>query len=422
MSRFAGVLSRYQGLLKQRLPVGWTQAIPSKFDNVIVAMSSGVDSSLSAALFNDYPNTRGIYMRNWSNSNELNDENKKNCDEQDWKDAVTVADYLNIPIDLVNFEKDYWIDVFEPMLNSYQFGSTPNPDILCNKFVKFGKLKIYLDNKYGIGNYWLIMGHYARFLLQKQKFSLFRGIDSHKDQSYYLSQVNYEAFNQTIVPMGHLYKTEVREMASQLELPSAKKPDSQGICFVNNSQTGKFKNFLKDYIATTQGDIITIDEHGNKKAWGKHDGLWSYTIGQKIGISMPQANPLYKGTWFVSEKIPETNEIVIVKGGNHPKLFHNIVTVGKFEILNGNIAIETFNEEINSSIQNNRLWMQYRSLQKPIKVSKCIIIEAKQDMIRLQIELEEPQRAMAAGQYCCLYSADQVLGSGPIINTRHEEN
>ncbi|CAB4253197.1 similar to Saccharomyces cerevisiae YDL033C SLM3 tRNA-specific 2-thiouridylase, responsible for 2-thiolation of the wobble base of mitochondrial tRNAs [Maudiozyma barnettii] len=441
LGRFDVVASKYQSLVKQRLSGlnHWIQPQPSKFDNVVIAMSSGVDSSMSAALFSKYPNATGIYMRNWTNAND-SDEDVKHCDEQDWKDAMKVAKYLNIPLNLVNFEQEYWVDVFEPMLKGYQLGSTPNPDILCNKFVKFGKLNSYLDKKYGLNNYWLVMGHYSRVLNQdngdssKKKYGLFKGIDTHKDQSYYLSQVNSKVWPNTILPMGHLFKKEVREMASELELPSAEKPDSQGICFVNNSQTGKFKNFLKEYIPTDSGNIITLENVDNKnikRKWGKHDGLWSYTIGQKIGISMPQADPQYKGTWFVSEKIPDTNEIVIVRGRDNAQLFHNCLNVGNFEIIDDSISVTNFEETIENGITDGTLYMQYRSLQNPIKVKSCqtvpaistdtdLTIETKSPRLQLKLELYESHRAMAAGQYCCLYNGDQVIGSGPILNTRNE--
>ena len=423
------LLSKYQNIINKRIIPGWIQRKPSKFDNIIVAMSSGVDSSLCASLYSSFPNVHGIYMRNWTNNND-SDETIKNCDEQDWKDAQRVAKFLNISINLVNFEQDYWIDVFEPMLNKYQLGSTPNPDILCNKFVKFGKLNQLLDQKYGKGNYWLVMGHYSRVLYNNEtnKYGLFRGIDNHKDQSYYLSQVNSNVWSRTLLPMGHLYKTEVRNFANELQLPSAMKPDSQGICFVNNSQVGKFKNFLKEYIPRTPGNIITIDPQSKEKQiWGQHDGIWSYTIGQKIGISMPQADPRYKGTWFVSEKLIKSNEIVIVKGRDNNKLFHNQLQVGNFEILDDSIDIEQFKRKINDCINKNTLNMQYRSLQEPIKINKCEIktnseflqeIQNSRD-IQLNIQIEKSQRAMAPGQYCCIYDNNEVIGSGPITNTQN---
>lgn len=409
------MLSKYRSLLSKRLPVGYIQKQPSKFDNVVIAMSSGVDSSLAAALYQSFPNARGVYMRNWNSQNQDESNKSKNCDEQDWKDACAVADHLNLPIDLLNFEKDYWIDVFEPMLKAYECGVTPNPDVLCNRFIKFGKLVETLDKKYGDGNYWLVTGHYSRVLqnVQTNEFELLRGIHHEKDQSYYLSQVKPNILSEVLLPIGHLKKDEVRSMALEVGLPSASKPDSQGICFVNNSQHGKFKNFLMEYLPSQPGDIITIDEKdGSKRIWGQHEGLWSYTIGQKIGISMPQADPAYKGTWFVSDKLKDSNEIVIVRHRDNASLYKRTVELQDFIPLVGNnfVSFETILED---ELARGKLFMQYRSLQNPVPVIKLEYNKAKST---IQLGLGEDQRAMAQGQYGCLYGGSRVLGSGTIIS------
>lgn len=412
-------MQKYLNVLNKRLPRGWNQLQPSKHDNIIIAMSSGVDSSVAAALYSSFPKTRGVYMRNWSNvQNDISSQKTKNCDEKDWNDAQGVAKYLNIPLEMVNFEKEYWIDVFEPMLSGYESGRTPNPDLLCNRYIKFGSLKKKLDEKYGIDNYWLVTGHYSRILQNtiSKKSELWRGLDPGKDQSYYLSQVERHAFKNVILPIGHFYKKEVREIGQEINIPTASKPDSQGICFVNNSQQGKFKKFLREYLPIKKGNIITIDHiTGDKHIWGQHDGLWSYTIGQKIGIAMPQGDPAYKGTWFVSKKLQETNEIVIVRDRGNPELFRDEVKLkdikwqcylaGSDDNLQGLV-----NKLLNEAISKGSLFIQYRSLQEPIPVKSyhftndgCLIIYP-----------ETSQRAMAPGQYGCLYLDNQVLGSGQI--------
>ncbi|CAL9728806.1 mitochondrial tRNA-specific 2-thiouridylase 1 [Monosporozyma unispora] len=406
-------MQRYLDVLKKRLPHGFKQLQPSKHDNIIIAMSSGVDSSVSAALFSSFPKARGVYMRNWNNKQ--ND--MKNCDEKDWNDARKVAEYLNLPIEMVNFEKEYWIDVFEPMLQSYELGVTPNPDVLCNRYIKFGSLKRNLDEKYGRDNYWLVTGHYSRILqnMGTSQFELWRGVDMSKDQSYYLSQVKPNALNQVLLPMGHFYKKEVRALAQDLQLPTAQKPDSQGICFVNNSQQGNFKSFLREYLPIERGDVVTIDpDRGKKTVWGQHDGLWSYTLGQKIGIAMPQGDPKYRGTWFVSEKLKDTNEIVIVKGRENPKLFRDNVVLTKMKwLMEGEINPMDI---LQDAVKNGSLFMQYRSLQKPIPIKEC---KSSPDMAdcHLELLLKKPQRAMAPGQYGCLYLQDRVIGSGIILSS-----
>ncbi|CCK72540.1 tRNA-5-taurinomethyluridine 2-sulfurtransferase KNAG_0K01750 [Huiozyma naganishii CBS 8797] len=413
------MFARYSKALLNRIPEGFKQAHPDKFDNVVVAMSSGVDSSVAASIFSSFPNATGVYMRNWSSANNDN-ENPKHCDEQDWKDAFSVARYLGIPIELMNFEKDYWIDVFEPMLNGYAAGGTPNPDILCNRFIKFGKLREALDLKYGTGNYWLVMGHYSRILEQVRdhEFQLWRGLPSGKDQSYYLSQLKPEILPNVILPIGHFLKSETRQFARELNLPVADKPDSQGICFVNNSQQGKFKNFLREYLPNEPGNIITLDPAtGEKTVWGRHDGLWSYTVGQKIGIPMPQGKGHHKGAWFVSQKFKDTNEIVIVPGGVHTSLYRDSLSISGFRhLLPTTTTPEQLLKTIQDAIRNSSLYMQYRSLQEPIPVVSCSVATDPSATLlpSFQLTLATPQRAMAQGQYGCLYINDRVLGSGSI--------
>ncbi|KAH3901077.1 tRNA-5-taurinomethyluridine 2-sulfurtransferase SCDLUD_002552 [Saccharomycodes ludwigii] len=396
-------------------------------------MSSGVDSSVCAALFAKsgiYKNVKGIYMQNWGQDSEpellINDHNRP-CYEKDWKDVMKVADFLQIPVEKVNFSNDYWLDVFEPMIENYELGLTPNPDIGCNRYIKFGKLIDYLDNKYKDEPYYLVTGHYARVLESSSngnKYDLYRGYYRKKDQSYYLSQINGSILSKLILPIGHLTKPEVREWANLMNLPTANKPDSQGICFVNNSQSkGNFSKFLESYISDSKskksngGNIITIDpETGAKKVWGQHNGLWSYTIGQKINhISLPQGDPKYKGQWFVGKKLKNTNEIVIVKGRNNPSLFHNIVKVKDFEFIHKHSNFADFL----STYSIDNLNIQYRSLQTPnIKIENLKLLESvdsnnKQDTV-IEVTLKDKQRAMVPGQYCCIYENDKVIGSGII--------
>ncbi|EDO15539.1 hypothetical protein Kpol_479p27 [Vanderwaltozyma polyspora DSM 70294] len=414
------MLQKFLSLANKRCLNGYkSQVIPSKFDNIIIAMSSGVDSSVAGALFaGSYPNARGIFMQNWSKDEASLDDGKEACFEKDWKDVVKVGSHLNLPVDYINFEKDYWIDVFEPMLDVYKRGMTPNPDINCNRHVKFGKLVDHLNSKYGENNYWLVTGHYARCLksTEDSQTHLLKSYYKNKDQSYYLSQIKNGILSNLILPMGHMTKPEVRELAIEAELPTAEKADSQGICFVNNSQHGKFKNFLQSYLPESKGNIITIDPVSSEKIiWGQHQGLWSYTIGQKIGLSMPQGDPRYKGTWFVSEKRNDTNEIVIVKGRDHPSLFQRQLQVKDFIPIG--ISKEQLINLCNSSTNSNELKIQYRSLQDPIDV-ESIKINPNEDSSMITITLKESQRAMVPGQYCCMYINDRVLGSGIISKTR----
>lgn len=403
------MLSKFFQTIGKRVIKGYKpQRLPNRNDNIIIAMSSGVDSSVSAALFAEqYPNARGIYIQSWGKSQSLTDPQFEPCYERDWKDVSRVAEHLGIPIEKVNFEKEYWLDVFEPMLETYNKGWTPNPDIGCNRFVKFGKLREYLDQQYGTNNYWLVTGHYARVLTPSysEQPHLLRSLYTAKDQSYYLSQVDPNILGQLIFPTGHLTKAEVRELAAFAGLTAtSRKPDSQGICFVNNSQSGKFKHFLEHYLPDSPGNIVSIEENGHKSVWGRHQGLWSYTIGQKIGISMPQGDPKYAGSWYVSDKLKDSNEIIIVRGRDNPALYQNSVIITDTFTLDPN-----FHRLTRAAIEQGELFIQYRSLQDPVSVKDCHF-----DKGEIVLKLDNAQRAMAPGQYCCLYLQDRVLGSGTI--------
>lgn len=371
----------------------YMQPVPGPKDRIIVAMSSGVDSSVAASLYKDHQNVIGIYMANWQ-------KNAK-CNEEEWNMVKQVAGQLDIPCERVNFEKEYWQQVFQPMIENYSEGLTPNPDLNCNRFIKFGLLLEYLNKKYADERYWLVTGHYSRILYdpESQEFDLFRAKYAPKDQSYYLSSIDKLAMSKILLPIGNLTKPRVREIALDLNLINKDKPDSMGLCFISQEEK-KFDKFLNEYIQPQPGNIVTEDG----KVWGKHNGLWYGTIGQKAKISMPQGDPQYKGTWFISEKRYDTNELVIVRGNDNPKLFKKIIQVGDFvwkadpnKVLGGDTS---------------HLTIQYRSLQAPIAVKTI-----ENDSQTLTLELTEPQRAMAPGQNIVIYEGDRVLGSGILTNT-----
>ncbi|KAF8002261.1 hypothetical protein HF325_003226 [Metschnikowia pulcherrima] len=291
--------------------IEFPQAQPDPQDEIIVAMSGGVDSSFTAALYaSSYKNVRAIYMANWSQT--------AKCTELDWNDVKKVCERLQIRCERVNFEREYWSDVFSPM------------DL--------------------------------------------------KDQLYYLASIDKSVLQHVLMPLGHYRKQEVRRLAKEkYGLHTAAKPDSTGLCFVNPNHT-KFRDFLNEYIPPNPGNIITEDG----KVWGRHQGLWHATIGQKLGITMPQGDPNYKGVWFVSEKRVHTNEIVIVRGRDNPKLYKNGL---------------------------------YQSLHVPVSVT--LVEEIPGDNVK--IILKDKQRAMAPGQNVVLYDGYKVLASGKIAQTFDEQ-
>lgn len=381
-------------------PFAYPQSQPQENDEIVVAMSSGVDSSVTAALLTEKfgaGRVRGIYMANWSQT--------AKCTEGEWNDVQKVCAQLEIPCERVNFEKEYWSDVFSPMIEMYEQGMTPNPDLGCNKYIKFGKMVEHLKRRSGSGktNWWLATGHYARVEHRPDgNCNLIRGFDGNKDQSYYLASIAQGVLSNVLMPLGHFTKPQVREMARSRGICTAEKPDSVGLCFVSPDHT-KFRHFLDEYIPPNPGNIVTEDG----RVWGTHQGLWHATIGQKLGISMPQGDPNFKGIWFVSEKRVESNEIVIVKGGNNEALFKDSLDA---------LEWQWFGDQPNS-FPPLEFQIQYRSLQTPIPVQSCELLRDN----KLRFNLDSKQRAMAPGQNVVLYKGNQIMGSGVLTRAYNSD-
>lgn len=365
---------------------------PQKGDAIYVAMSSGVDSSTVAALMaqkHGISNVRGIFMANWQST--------AKCSEADWNDVQKVCSNIGIACERVNFEREYWMEVFEPMIELYRAGLTPNPDVGCNRHIKFGSLLQHLKAKHASNGqpWWLATGHYAD--VQKCTTSgamhLLRPKDLSKDQSYYLSSIDPAALNHILFPLAQYSKPEIRSIASQFQLHTAEKPDSQGLCFVSQNHNS-FRKFLSEYVESTPGEVITEDG----KVVGKHQGLWHATIGQRSSLSMPQGDPKYRGSWYVSGKDILNNRLIIVKGVDNPSLYSNILECSNFHWL-GQKPTSTSN-----------LTLQYRSLMEPVQVQDLTESSAGS----LRVTLQKPCRAIAPGQYLVLYNGRQVLGSGVI--------
>lgn len=387
-------------------PFAYPQHIPGSEDDIIVAMSSGVDSSVTAAIYaSKYKNVKGIYMANWSQT--------AKCTEGEWTDVQKVCEKLNIPCQRVNFEKEYWNEVFMPMIDLYEKGLTPNPDLGCNKYVKFGKMIEHLSLQYQDSStkWWLATGHYARVVPHANGTRLYKGYDANKDQAYYLANIPSKVLSNVLMPLGHYTKPQVREMAQQFGLHTASKPDSQGLCFVSPDHA-KFRDFLNEFIPPSPGNIVTEDG----RVWGQHQGLWHATIGQKLGVSMPQGDPNYKGIWFVSEKRIESNELVIVRGGNNEKLFKDGLNVTEWEWMeDGEESVKNTTYGDKGAASN--LFVQFRSLQDP-----AVVENLKVDGDKLTIRLTEKQRAMAPGQNIVLYDNYRVVGSGMLVDTFDTHN
>lgn len=354
---------------------------------VAVGLSGGVDSAVSAALLLDQGyEVIGVFMKNWSDDFGI----AGSCPwEQDQADAKGVADHLGIPFLSYNFELQYREKVMDYFFSEYKKGRTPNPDILCNSEIKFNvflkKCLSELDVDY------IATGHYARVIEKDGKFHLQKGLDNNKDQSYFLCRLTQQELSRSLFPVGHLQKSEVRKIAEKLNLPVAKKKDSQGICFVGKINV---KEFLRSELGMREGDIIDIDTN---KVMGKHKGLWFYTIGQREGLGFGG------GPWFVVKKDIEKNAIYIAKGDKNSELFTKEVLIEEVQILNP--------ELLQSNLDNLDVSLRYR--QAPAKAKINSIMENK-SFETCTLEFETPQRAVSPGQFACLFIGEEVVGSGVI--------
>ena len=296
--------------------IGLGQSPPMEKQRIVVGLSGGVDSAVTAHLLKQQGHeVVGIFMKNWED-----DDDSEYCSSNiDFVDAASVADVLGIEIEHVNFAADYKDRVFAEFLREYQAGRTPNPDVLCNAEIKF---KAFLDHAMRLGAEKIATGHYARVRRDAAsgRYELLKGLDPAKDQSYFLHRLNQQQLSKTLFPVGELRKTEVRRIADEIGLPNAKKKDSTGICFIGERP---FREFLNRYISKEPGPMR--DERGRQI--GEHQGLSFYTLGQRQGLGIGGLKP--KGAqrgagdhapWFVARKDIESNTLWVVQGHDHPWL------------------------------------------------------------------------------------------------------
>jgi tRNA-specific 2-thiouridylase len=286
----------------------------TKSKRIVVGMSGGVDSSVTALLLKQQGyDVVGLFMKNWED-----DDNSEYCSSrQDLLDAVSVADTIGIPIEAVNFSKEYKDRVFSYFLREYQAGRTPNPDILCNAEIKF---KAFLDHAIALGADTIATGHYAQVREVDGAFQLLKASDASKDQSYFLHRLNQAQLSKAMFPLGNLLKSEVRRIAEQHGLSNHAKKDSTGICFIGERP---FREFLSGYLPTQPGEMYTPE--GQRV--GKHIGLSFYTLGQRQGLGIGGAKESSGEPWFVAAKDMARNRLIVVQGHDHPLLLSQQVDV-----------------------------------------------------------------------------------------------
>ena len=353
---------------------------------VIVGISGGVDSSVCALMLKTAGfDVQGVFMKNWTNSAP----NIECTTEMDFADAEAVCDQIGIPLHQANFSGDYWDRVFKKFLSDHNEGLTPNPDILCNKEIKF---RAFLDYCMEIGADYIATGHYVRVGSNGSSIKLLRGVDPTKDQSYFLHQVTSEDLAKSLFPLGDLTKQQVRKIAKDNNLITSEKKDSVGICFIGKN---KYNDFIANFLGKNPGDIL--DEEGNKL--GEHDGLMYFTLGQRQGIGLGGIKGKEQDSWYVAHKDKASNTLTVVQGNNHPLLFSEGCFVEDIHFVNNNKITE-----LECDVQ-----IRYQS--KPVKA----VISKLNDGYRINFLL--PQLAVTPGQSAVIYSEDECLG-GSVIKER----
>ena len=346
-------------------------------ERVVVGMSGGVDSSVSALLLKEQGyDVIGVFMKNW----EEKDDAGVCTAESDWNDVRAVCDDIGIPYYSVNFAKEYWDRVFSYFLKEYKAGRTPNPDVLCNREIKF---RAFLDFAMKLGASRMATGHFVR---TNETGELLKGVDPNKDQSYFLYMLKTWQLKKSIFPVGGMTKAEVRDYARQKGLPVSEKKDSTGVCFIGERN---FKQFLQEFLPAQPGDMVAP----NGEVVGRHDGLMYYTLGQRRGLGIGGCGD--GRSWFVIGKDLEKNRLLVAQGEDHPMLYATralgteITWIGEPPAAEGETVACTAK-------------FRYRQSDQPVEISW--------QGDEMKIHALERQRAITPGQSCVLYQGEKCLG------------
>jgi tRNA-specific 2-thiouridylase len=360
-------------------------------EKVVIGMSGGVDSSVAAYLLKEQGyEVIGLFMRNWDTS--INNDFLGNpyldndicTQEEDYNDALRVCNQLNIPLHRVDFVKEYWDNVFSYFLEELKKGRTPNPDIMCNKYIKFDS---FVKEAIKLGADYIATGHYARIVNNK----LLKGSDDNKDQTYFLSQLSKKQLEKVLFPIGHLPKQEVREIALKLNLDTAEKKDSTGICFIGERN---FKEFLSNYLPHQPGDIVNIETN---EVMGRHVGLMYYTIGQRRGIEIGGSTDKI----YAVGKSMKDNILYVAYGDNNEYLFSDSAIIESINWISDNKPTKCMAK------------FRYRQKDQPVELEYL-----DDDHIRVRYN---NIKAVTPGQACVFYLGDECLGGG-IIKEIYKDN
>lgn len=350
---------------------------------VVVGMSGGVDSSVTAMLLKQQGyNVIGMFMKNW----EEKDADGICMSAREYEDVVRVCEQIDIPYYSVNFVKEYWDNVFNHFLEEFKLGYTPNPDILCNREIKF---KVLLDKALEVGGDYLATGHYCQNVYKDGLYQLHKGIDPGKDQSYFLYTIGQKALSRVLFPVGGMLKPELRELAHTHELATSAKKDSTGICFIGKRN---FREFLGKYLAYNPGEFRTL----NGKVVGQHEGVAYYTPGQRKGMGVGGPGE----PWFVVGKDVERNIVYIEQGMRHPALYCDELTAVEAGWVSGTAP--------GPLPYRCKAKVRYRQQDQD-----CVIVQDEDGVLKVQFDI--PQRAVTSRQSIVFYDGDNCLGGAMIV-------
>ena len=359
-----------------------------KKEKIVLGMSGGVDSSVAAILLQKKGfEVYGVFMKNWDDKNAI-------CNaEDDYADAVSVCNQLNIPLKKINYTKEYKDRVFSQFLDDHKNGFTPNPDVLCNKEIKFDVFQKYAKQ---IGATKIASGHYAKIVKENDNFFISKASDRTKDQSYFLYQLKSSLLHNIEFPLGSLLKKDIRKIAEENNLVNASKKDSTGICFIGDR---KYNDFVCQFLKTKKGKIITVDG----EEIGHHDGHMYFTVGQRKGLGIGARNSAFDKPWYVVNKDINKNIVYVAQGSTHPALFSDQL------------------------LADNMYWSRDISKLLPFKCNakvryrdedhSCQILSSNED--KCYIKFDNKIKAITNGQSIVLYDEDGICIGGGIIRKRN---